>query len=774
MKQHVLDERYRILELAGRGGMACVYRAEDLQTSETVAIKVLPPQMATKAFHARFKREFKTCSQLRHPNIIGLRDFGQIEDGGLYYAMDYLPWSDLEDVLTDNIKESKKCAEEFVFNFMEQMVSAFDYYHERGVVHRDLKPANVMISKEGKVVITDFGLALDINSTRLTATGTIVGSPLYMSPELISASTSDFRSDYYQLGIIVFNLLTGELPFNAPDIPTLAIKIMQQRPPSVRKFNPNLDEQWDVFFSHCLAKKAANRFQCARDLSSAIKWLKAGTYEKECKSLFPDETVVDVPLKASSGENIQGKLDRKQLRPIITIAAIASFLFCFFLFSRFNYGARSYSVANVETKSSFHSIEVKWKSDEAYPSRLFIEGRGLIEGSDEDLREHRMMVANLEDDKSFHYAIVFPNGRRSLEKKVATLPIHRKLISAIEKNDSLELTLVCTKGRNCKLETASTVFVGTVGKNDRHTITIPKDTVVDDHTKISFTVEDRNHSYPLKELVGDRANGLAKRLSKFSEGHIVDGVLSMISPGSELVLKTMGTLKQDGSERQSKKSKLPRARKLLMERLEKSKIYDGLDEVSKTVPILNLPLTPYPTRQKIQQGLTKMLSIYLFSSFEGMTVDEPPLFALSQWRLSPTPLGEPVDEVLLFDGRGKTLAMGLHYPVTNLYGRLEWKKSFSLLEREKYRRAELAITTGPSAEICLRITINGKEELLFYDPRPLPQNKDGAFGRTLYQRLPIQSLGKQNRVHFRADPLFRRFTRNQVLIEKVILRLSKV
>ena len=773
MKQHVLDERYRIIELAGRGGMACVYRAEDLISGDTVAIKVLPPQMASRAFYARFKREFKTCSQLHHPNIIGLRDLGEIEDGGLYYAMDFLPWPDLEDTIAKNLKAQQHCEEEFVFRLIEQIVSAFDYYHKEGVVHRDLKPANVMVSPEGKVVITDFGLALDINSTRLTATGTIVGSPLYMSPELISASSSDFRSDYYQLGIIVFNLLTGELPFNAPDIPTLALKIMQQKAPSVRKFNKALSEDWDDFLLRCMAKKPAQRFQCAKDIASAASWLKAGNYKKNITSIFTEGTASGGQLKIVTSETIQKDVKKRQVRPFSTILATFLFLLFFFWFSRFNEMPTNFSVADVKTSSSCHSIEMRWQSSQAYPSCLFVHGLGLIEGSDDEVKEHRIVVGELEAGKSYRCAVVFPNGGRSLEKKVVTQRINRRLQSARVNPPNLELLFSCRNGQSCHFKTSGKDMTTALKQKGQFLVRLPLVLAIDERAKVVFDVEGHRHEYMLSTLLLERANELIKSLSKFSAEKTVDGILAIIAPGSELVLKTMSTLKQDGSEVRDKASKIAPARNLLVKRLDECQIYHRLSQVEQLLPLLRSPLLEHSLCRRLQLPLTEMLSVHLFASFEGINLKKPPTLALEQWQLSPTALGGSNEEIVLLDRMENTLKMGLYYPVTNLHGKLKWEKGFSIANPSSYKKAELAIVTGPSAEICLRITINGNTKMLFFDPRPLPMNQFMGFGETLFQRIPIDCLKEQNKLLLKVDTLFRRFTRNQVLLKKMTLRLTR-
>ncbi len=754
----MLDNRYLILDKAGEGGMACVYRAEDQKSKEIVAIKVLHAQMATKAFYARFKREFKTCSRLRHPNIIGLRDMGNTAEGGLYYAMEFLPWQDLEDLLVENLQKNTTCSEEFVIKVMRQMADAFAYYHALDVVHRDLKPANVMISDEGKIVITDFGLALDLNSTRLTATGTIVGSPLYMSPELITASNSDFRSDYYQMGVIVYNLLTGKLPFNAPDIPALALTIMHRQPTPVTEHVPAVSPQWDLFLKRCLAKKPDDRFASAEELKEAIEKLKVG-------KLVPP---------APSEAKVRTVSERKRELPKSAIAAGLLFLlfFLFFALSGTKDNNRTFTLKELQCLPDVHSLEIRWQSDEAYASRVYIEGKGLIEGSDDDVQNHRLVIGNLKANSPYIYKIVYPNGERSLPKRARTKDIKLQLVEATRVGKQGTISWHCEHAKHSTLRLSKNRVLKAIAVGRTFTVELKNYKELQSDSTIEITIQGHEHNFELRDLLLAQSKKLSLVLDEFKADKIIDGLLSMLGPGSELVMKTMGTLKQDGSEIRDKQKKVPKAKEVLKARLEGSKAFSRNQRVAALAPLFTKQLSPLRIREKLQNKLTEMVAVFLFSSFEGIVCEKPPLFALPEWSLSPTPLTGEISEFAIYDKRER-LKMGLYYPVTNLHGKRTWEKSFQLPPLKDFHQAELAIPTGPSAEICLRISVNGRPDILFYDPRSLPERDSTSWGKTLYQRIPIEYLSQRNKLFLRADPLFRRFTRNQVLVEKITLRLKK-
>lgn len=200
--------RYEMLEEIGQGGMGVVYKAQDTQTKTIVAIKVLPQYVTRDATSVqRFKREAINAARLNHPNIVTIFDWGE-EGGTPYFVMEYLPGYTLKQVIAQESPLPLRRIE----NMLDQLASALDYAHKQGVLHRDVKPSNIFVSRRGHVTLSDFGIAKAVSSAELTSTGTVIGSPHYMSPEQCQGRRVDERTDIYSLGVVLYEMLAGRVP----------------------------------------------------------------------------------------------------------------------------------------------------------------------------------------------------------------------------------------------------------------------------------------------------------------------------------------------------------------------------------------------------------------------------------------------------------------------------------------------------------------------------------------------------------------------------------
>jgi serine/threonine-protein kinase len=237
--------------------MSEVFRARDLRLKRKVAIKVLRPQLADDPESLpRFIREAQSAARLIHPNIVNIYDIEEFE-GSHYIVMEYLEAESLKDIIYKNAPFDR----EKTLDVFRQIASAVKYAHENGIIHRDLKPQNVLVSEQGTLKVTDFGIARAVTSSSLTQTGTMMGSVQYFSPEQAQGKTVDKTTDIYSLGIILFECLTGKLPFEADNMVAVAFKQVQEPPPSPSFINSSLGREIDRAVLKALEKDPADRYQ---------------------------------------------------------------------------------------------------------------------------------------------------------------------------------------------------------------------------------------------------------------------------------------------------------------------------------------------------------------------------------------------------------------------------------------------------------------------------------------------------------------------------------
>jgi len=282
-----LNEKYELLELIGRGGKSVVYRAQDLETKRIVACKILLPELINDELNfKRFRQEAIAAKRLEHPNINCVSDFGQW-DGQPFMIMEFLQGSSLSDLLN----QEEKLSIPRVVAIAKQIAAGCGYAHSRNIIHRDLKPGNIIIissSEHGDIVkIIDFGIAKIISETtiagtKLTKTGDIFGSPLYMSPEQCMGRSVDHRSDIYSLGTLMYELLTGKPPLEGPTAMVTIFKHTKEMPAKFGDIGaqPKLTHAIENIVFKCLTKDPKQRYQSMDELINALSKVSA---------LIPDE-----------------------------------------------------------------------------------------------------------------------------------------------------------------------------------------------------------------------------------------------------------------------------------------------------------------------------------------------------------------------------------------------------------------------------------------------------------------------------------------------------
>jgi len=259
--------QYQIVELAGQGGMARVYKAYQPSLNRYVALKVLPEYLAHDVeFVSRFRQEATAAAALRHPNILVIYDIGEA-DNLHYIATEFLEGQTLDQM----IKQGGALPLPGIVSIVNQLASALEAAHQHGMVHRDIKPSNVFVGARDHVTLTDFGIVKAMSATRLTRTGMLVGTPEYMSPEQAEGLSLDWRSDLYSLGVVVYEMLTGHVPFAAPTPNAVLYAHVNKAPAPPSQLNPAIPRPLEAVVLRALAKRPDDRFRSDAEFASALE-----------------------------------------------------------------------------------------------------------------------------------------------------------------------------------------------------------------------------------------------------------------------------------------------------------------------------------------------------------------------------------------------------------------------------------------------------------------------------------------------------------------------
>lgn len=286
---HQLGGRYEVIERVGGGGMALVYKAQDLLLNRNVAIKVLRQQFVhDEEFIRRFRREAQSAASLSHPNVVSVYDVGQ-EDDVHYIVMEYVEGKNLNEI----IKERAPLQVDEAVRIASQIADALDHAHHNQIIHRDIKPHNILIGRNGRVKVTDFGIARAVTSTTITQTGSVVGSVHYFSPEHAKGIVTGEKSDLYSLGIVLYQMLTGQLPFLGESPISVALKHLQEEFDEPRKFNPLIPQSVENVILKSMRKNPQERYQSAKEMQTDLETCLMPERRNETKIDFPDEDDID-------------------------------------------------------------------------------------------------------------------------------------------------------------------------------------------------------------------------------------------------------------------------------------------------------------------------------------------------------------------------------------------------------------------------------------------------------------------------------------------------
>lgn len=302
--------RYELLSVVGGGGMAVVYKARDIILDRTVAVKVLRPEFSNdNEFIRRFRREAESVTSLSHPNIVNIYDVDDNTDessnrqlGDVYYiVMEYVEGETLKDL----IKREAPLPVGQALHIMDQITSAIQHAHEQNIVHRDIKPQNILIDYDGKVKVTDFGIAVAMSSATITHTNSVIGSAHYFSPEQARGGYANTKSDIYSLGIVLFEMMTGELPFSGTSPISVALKHLQEEIPEPRELNPAIPQSVENIILRALTKDPNHRYETVEDMREDLGTALDPERLNEPKFTVPDEegqtTRIMPPLGMAAG-----------------------------------------------------------------------------------------------------------------------------------------------------------------------------------------------------------------------------------------------------------------------------------------------------------------------------------------------------------------------------------------------------------------------------------------------------------------------------------------
>jgi len=300
----LLNNRYRLLQLLGSGGMAEVFRARDAMLERYVAIKVLlPDYTGNQAFQERFRQEARAAANLSHPNIVTVHDFG-LDQGRLFIVMEYIPGSDLKSLL----RQRGRFAIEEAIPLMVQACAGIGYAHRAGLVHCDVKPHNMLVTPDRRLKVTDFGIARALATIHPEERSDVVwGSPQYFSPEQAAGEAPSPASDVYSLGIVLYETLTGSLPFNATTPEELGRMHLEARPQPIHEYLPEIPGTLEQIVEKVLSKEPSARYRTADQLGRVL--LKFGTQREtnptlaltpEVSSTYQEETGEETEAEAET------------------------------------------------------------------------------------------------------------------------------------------------------------------------------------------------------------------------------------------------------------------------------------------------------------------------------------------------------------------------------------------------------------------------------------------------------------------------------------------
>ena len=378
LEGRLIGNRYEILEKIGNGGMATVYKARCHVLNRNVAVKVLKEEFTTDAeFVKRFNIEAQSAASLSHPNIVSIYDVGN--EGDIYYiVMELVQGKTLKEIITDEGILPWK----WTVNIAIQIASALEVAHRHNIVHRDIKPHNIIITEDGTAKVTDFGIAKAVSNSTITSFGATIGSVHYFSPEQARGGYTDAKSDLYSLGVVMYEMLTGKVPFDADTPVSVALKHMQEVPVEPKTLNPTIPDSVNKIIIKAMQKEPSLRYISATemltDLKESIK-NPNGNFVVMSKAVTDEPTRVmnvEEAEKEAKREEKQGKKKKNKAKKIVLIVFLCLLIFFGAMFGTWKLltGGRTKEVqipslvgTNIEeAKTKLDELKLKYEITEEY------------------------------------------------------------------------------------------------------------------------------------------------------------------------------------------------------------------------------------------------------------------------------------------------------------------------------------------------------------------------------------------------------------------------
>ncbi|MCG3085324.1 Stk1 family PASTA domain-containing Ser/Thr kinase [Anoxybacillus sp. LAT_35] len=490
-----LNDRYKLLQLIGGGGMANVYLARDIILDRDVAVKVLRLDFVNdELFIKRFRREAQAATSLNHENIVTIYDVG--EDDGIYYmVMEYVRGCTLKQY----IQQHAPLPVQEALRMMDQLTGAIAHAHQNGVIHRDIKPQNILVAEDGTLKITDFGIAVALSSTTITQTNSVLGSVHYLSPEQAKGGMATEKSDIYSLGIVMFELLTGQLPFSGESAVAIVLKHLQTETPSVRRWNPNIPQSVENIVLKATAKNPLHRYNSALDMRQHIRTALSPERINEAKFTLPieddDEETKVVPIIKSSSPSLEKRENvpaPKEKRSKKWIALWALFLLLFI-------GAGVSAVTWLPDLFFPKDVAVPDVTNKHYDDAIAeLTSLGLkieetIEQEHDDIAEGFVIRTNPQAGKVVKAGTAVTIYKSIGKKKVAFKNYVGEQIADVEPQLRSEKYLLIDKKEVYSDEPAGTII---------EQFPLPGEKVVPEETEVRFTVSLGREKIILKDLTG--------------------------------------------------------------------------------------------------------------------------------------------------------------------------------------------------------------------------------------------------------------------------------